>query len=102
MAVEVTVDPSFVRVELTGLDALFAFKRRLEIPTRLVSEVRALRRSEVPHREGTWLRAPGPHLPGLIRHGLHDRDPGVNSGRCTGNPRCWSSMCATGSARDWF
>jgi hypothetical protein len=32
-------------------------------------------RSDVPATEGAWLRAPGTHVPGLIRYGSYGREP---------------------------
>ena len=43
------------------------------IPRSRISSVEAIDRSEVPSTEGAWLRAPGTHVPGLIRYGSYGR-----------------------------
>ncbi len=75
MAIELTVDPATLRIDLTGFDALFAIKRRLDIPTGLITAAAAMKRTQVPYRKGTWLRAPGTYVPGFVRHGSYGRSP---------------------------
>ena len=73
-----------IRVERTGdmivlrlgpIDSLFAIKGRLDIPTSHVTSVEVQDRNAVPSTEGTWLRAPGTYVPGLIRYGSYGREP---------------------------
>ncbi len=62
-------------VKLTGLSRIFGLKGRLDIPTSHVTSVEVRPRTEVPPTPGTWLRAPGTHIPGLVRYGSYGRVP---------------------------
>jgi hypothetical protein len=55
-----------------GRDAAFAFKRRISIPLRHLSDVTTTARKSVP-RHG--LRLPGTEIPGFIRAGSYGRGP---------------------------
>jgi hypothetical protein len=69
------VKRDLVVVSLSGLDRLFAFKGRLDIPKSYITTIDVMPRKAVPPMPGTWLRAPGSHLPGLIRYGSYGREP---------------------------
>ncbi|HEX5568297.1 MAG TPA: hypothetical protein VFY14_15455 [Streptomyces sp.] len=58
-------------VEVEGLDKLWAFKSRLEIP---LANVRGATRDPGIIREPKGVRAPGTHVPGLIVAGTYHRD----------------------------
>jgi len=73
MGIEITTEPKQVRVDLTGIDGLLAIKRHLQISTHLITG--AMDRKALSPGDGTWLRAPGTHIPGLIRHGSYGRAP---------------------------
>ncbi len=75
MSIEVSIEPEFVHVELGGINALLALKRRLDLPAGQIVRSRAMARRDVPRGEGTWLRAPGTYVPGLVRHGSYGRPP---------------------------
>jgi hypothetical protein len=75
MAIEITTQPKQIQIDLTGVNGVLAIKRHLEISTHLITEVSAMDRKAIPPGEGTWLRAPGTHLPGLVRHGSYGRVP---------------------------
>ena len=62
-------------MRLDPLDALFAIKRRLDIPRSQVESVEVVERSAVPHTRGTWVRAPGTHVPGFARYGSYGFEP---------------------------
>lgn len=57
------------------IDAVFAVKQRLDIPRSHITAIDVVDRSDVPTTEGTWLRAPGTHLPGLVRYGSYGKEP---------------------------
>ena len=75
MGIELTTEPEQVLIDLTGIDGLLAIKRHLRISTHLITSVEAVDRKALPSGDGTWLRAPGTHIPGLIRHGSYGRAP---------------------------
>lgn len=75
MSIELTTEPQALDVRLGGANGLFSLKRRLEVPTHLITSVEAIDRKAIPPGEGTWLRAPGTYIPGLIRHGSYGRPP---------------------------
>ncbi len=75
MSIEISIEPQTVQVRLGGIEGLLALKRRLDIPTHLVTEAVAIDRKDIPGGEGTWLRAPGTYIPGLVRHGSYGRPP---------------------------
>jgi hypothetical protein len=75
MAIKPVLDLDYLTVRLTGFDGLFALKSRLEVPLSHINSVDVLMRSRVPPTPGTWLRAPGTHVPGLIRYGSYGREP---------------------------
>jgi hypothetical protein len=71
--VERTSDTIVLRLGL--VDSIFALKRRLDVPAAHVRSIEVMDRSSVPSTEGTWLRAPGTYVPGLIRYGSYGREP---------------------------
>jgi hypothetical protein len=75
MSIELTIEPQTVHVRVGGVNGLLSLKRRLDIPTHLIAGVEAMDRKAVPPGEGTWLRAPGTYVPGLVRHGSYGRPP---------------------------
>lgn len=75
MAVEKLVLNDMLKVRLTGFDRLFALKGRLDVPLGSIERVEVLERRAVPRTRGTWLRAPGTYIPGLIRYGSFGRVP---------------------------
>jgi len=75
MSIEITTEPQNLHVRVGGVNGLLSLKRRLDIPTHLITGVEAMDRKAVPPGEGTWLRAPGTYIPGLIRHGSYGRPP---------------------------
>jgi hypothetical protein len=75
MGIQLTVEPKQILVDLTGIDGLLAIKRHLQISTHLITGVESMLRKALPPGDGTWLRAPGTHVPGLIRHGSYGRAP---------------------------
>ena len=62
-------------VRLDPLDALFAIKRRLDIPRSHVESVDVVERADIRHTSGTWVRAPGTHVPGFARYGSYGFEP---------------------------
>ena len=58
-----------------GLAGIFAVRGRLDIPRSHITSVTVMDRADVPYTEGTWLRAPGTHIPGLLRYGSYGREP---------------------------
>jgi hypothetical protein len=75
MAIELILDLDRLTVRLTGVNQVFALKGRLEVPLSRINSVDVLARAHVPPTPGTWLRAPGTHVPGLIRYGSYGREP---------------------------
>jgi hypothetical protein len=75
MSIRVSCSSDAVVVSLTGLDRLFALKTRLDIPESRIASVEVMSRTSVPPTPGTWLRHPGTHIPGLIRHGSYGTEP---------------------------
>lgn len=75
MGIAVELASHEVQVRLSPIGRVLAVKRRLEIPLDLVSGAAAMDRGAVPPGDGTWLRAPGTHIPGLIRYGSYGRSP---------------------------
>ncbi len=75
MGVRVTRTEELITLRLGPVDSVFALKGRLDIPRSRISSVEVIDRSEVPSTEGAWLRAPGTHVPGLIRYGSYGREP---------------------------
>jgi hypothetical protein len=75
MSIEITTEPQSLQVRLGGIEGVLALKRRLDIPTHLVTGAEAIDRKDIPRGEGTWLRAPGTYVPGLVRHGSYGRPP---------------------------
>jgi hypothetical protein len=57
MSIELTTEPQTVHVRLGGISGLLAIKRRLDVPTHLITDVEAMDRRAIPPGEGTWLRA---------------------------------------------
>ena len=75
MGIETVVDRDHLNVRLTGFDRVLALKNHLDVPLNRVSSAEVIERKRVPPTPGTWLRAPGTHVPGLIRHGSYGREP---------------------------
>ena len=75
MGVQIRVESRSISVRLSPLTRVLAVKRRLEIPLHLVIDATAVDRKAIPPGDGTWLRAPGTHIPGLIRYGSYGREP---------------------------
>lgn len=75
MSIDISVEAQTLQVRLGPIGRLLAVKRRLEIPNHLVVDAEAMARTAVPSGDGTWLRAPGTHIPGLIRYGSYGRAP---------------------------
>ncbi len=75
MAIRVQLSGDLIVVKLWGLGRLFALKGRLDVPKSHVTSIDVMPRKAVPPTPGTWLRAPGTHLPGLIRYGSYGREP---------------------------
>ena len=75
MAINTVVGEGTLIVLLRGADGALAFKSRLDIPLSQVAAVEVMPRTAVPPTPGTWLRAPGTHLPGLVRHGSYGTEP---------------------------
>lgn len=75
MKVEVERTSDTIVVRLGLIDSIFALKGRLDIPASHVTSVQVMERAAVPLTEGTWLRAPGTYVPGLIRYGSYGREP---------------------------
>ena len=75
MGIEVERTSDTIVLRLGPLDTILAVKGRLDIPASLVTSVSVMQRGEVPFTEGTWLRAPGTYVPGLIRFGSYGREP---------------------------
>ena len=75
--VPISVQPSddMIVVKLTGPSRVFGLKGRLDIPRRHVISAEVMPRKAVPSTSGTWLRAPGTYVPGLIRYGSYGREP---------------------------
>jgi hypothetical protein len=71
----VTIGDRDLRIRLGGIDRALAFKRELTVPLDRVGSAAVMPRGSVPAGEGTWLRAPGTHIPGLVRHGSYGREP---------------------------
>ncbi len=66
----VTVTDDTLTVEVKGLDKLWAFKSRLEIP---LANVRGATRDPGIVHEPKGIRAPGTHIPGVIVAGTYHR-----------------------------
>lgn len=75
MSVGVTRSGDTAVVSLNGFDRLFALKSKLEIPMSRITSVEVVARKAVPPTPGTWLRHPGTHIPGLVRHGSYGTEP---------------------------
>jgi hypothetical protein len=75
MSVSVTIVEGALRVRLGGVDRLLAIRSEVTVPLDRVVSAAAVPRDSVPVGEGTWLRAPGTHIPGLVRHGSYGREP---------------------------
>ncbi len=75
MGVKVTRTNGTVVLKPGPVDALFAIKGRLDIPRSHITSVLVMSRGDVPSTPGAWLRAPGTHLPGLVRYGSYGREP---------------------------
>lgn len=75
MVIGVRVESQMLLVRLGPIGRVLAVKRRLEIPLHLVDGAAAMDREDIPPGDGTWLRAPGTHIPRLIRYGSYGRAP---------------------------
>ena len=69
------VDVDRLEVRLNGPDRVLALKSRLDVPLSQVSSVDVVERRAIRQTPGTWLRKPGTHIPGLIRHGSYGLQP---------------------------
>jgi hypothetical protein len=75
MTIRLQLRDDLIVVKLSGFGRLFAVKGRLDIPKSHITSVDVMPRKAVPPTPGTWLRAPGTHIPGLIRYGSYGREP---------------------------
>lgn len=75
MGVRVSHTESSVVLHFGTFESLFSLKGPLDIPRSQVVSIDVMERAHVPATEGTWLRAPGTHIPGLIRYGSYGREP---------------------------
>jgi hypothetical protein len=75
MGVRVSHTESSVVLRLGPFESVFGLKGRLDIPRSQIRSIEVMERSEIPATEGAWLRAPGTHIPGLIRYGSYGREP---------------------------
>lgn len=75
MRPDVSHTDSSVVLKFNPFDSLFSLKGRLDIPRNQIESIEVMDRSQIPATEGTWLRAPGTHIPGLIRYGSYGREP---------------------------
>lgn len=75
MPIDVQPTADLIVVTLTGPSRIFGLKGRLDIPRSHVTSVEVMARRDVPPTPGTWLRAPGTHIPGLVRYGSYGREP---------------------------
>lgn len=75
MSVRVSHSGGSVALSFGPFETLFGLKRRLDIPRSQITSIEVMDRSEVPRTEGSWLRAPGTHIPGVIRYGSYGREP---------------------------
>jgi hypothetical protein len=73
----ITLRPAgdLIVVEFSGPSRVFGLKGRLDIPQSHITSVEVVHRKEVPPTPGTWLRAPGTHIPGVVRYGSYGREP---------------------------
>jgi hypothetical protein len=69
-----TVDDLIV-VKLSGPSRVFGLKGRLDVPKSHITSVEVMARRDVPPTPGTWLRAPGTFVPGLVHYGSYGREP---------------------------
>lgn len=76
MAIDIKVRDDEVVVALTGFDRILALKSRLAMRRDRISAVEVMKRAELkPEARPSWLRMPGAHVPGLVRHGSYGIDP---------------------------
>lgn len=75
MSVTVTHTGSSVVLKPGPIASIFSLKGRLDIPRAQITSVEVTDRGEIPTTEGTWLRAPGTYIPGLVRYGSYGREP---------------------------
>ena len=64
-----------VVLRMGPVGSVLAVKGRLDIPASHITSVQVMNRAEVPSTPGTWLRAPGTFVPGLVRYGSYGREP---------------------------
>ena len=68
--VEVRIDGNAVVFEILGLHKLWALRSRVRVRLANVRDVRVVADLREVHEPGrTWFRAPGTHIPGLIKAG---------------------------------
>jgi hypothetical protein len=67
--VRIETDPSHVTITMSPVETVLAFRRRLKVPVDEIASVVAMDRSDLPI--GPLVRAPGTHIPGLIRYGSY-------------------------------
>jgi hypothetical protein len=75
VSISVTIEEGDLRVRLRGIDRLLAIRREVTVALDRIVGAAAVPRGSIPVGEGTWLRAPGTHIPGLVRHGSYGREP---------------------------
>lgn len=75
MGVRVSHTEGSVVIELGPIDAIFSLKGRLDIPRAQITSIEVMDRSDVPSTAGTWIRAPGTYVPGLVRYGSYGTEP---------------------------
>ncbi len=69
----VFIDDGDVVLAFAPLEVPLAFKRQLRVPLDRITSAQVMPRSAVPY--GPLLRAPGAHIPGLIRYGSYGTKP---------------------------
>lgn len=71
MAVAARIDEGRVVIELSGLDWILSFKRRLAIPVGSITAVEAKPPESIQRLPGRWLRLPGTYVPSMVHHGSY-------------------------------
>jgi hypothetical protein len=65
----IETDLAHVTITMSPIETVLAIKRRLKVPITAIESVAAMDRGDVP--VGSLIRAPGAHVPGLIRYGSY-------------------------------
>jgi hypothetical protein len=86
VSVSVAIGDREMRVRLGGIDRLLAINGGVTVPLNRIVSASVMPRQSVPVGEGTWLRAPGTHLPGVVRHGSYGREPNRELWAVFGSP----------------